>query len=184
TDGWQCGYAGVLLASESVTCTIDAFPAGTTDTITVVWQVNPGTTGQSACDQARIESASGNDPLLTTTVALGCPSIQPASYDLSIAKEATPTPTVPAGSDLTYTIAVANSGPSEVTSTTVTDTMPLGSDEYGFNNKVWFESVTPPPGWLCPQHPTLVPGNSGTIVCSTDSFGPGVTETITVNIHV
>src|SRR5439155_12834430 len=115
---------------------------------TVVWEVKPGTAtdhfGHQACDRAEIKSLSENDPITGNNFVLRCVSVQPALHDLSVVKTATPT--VPAGSDLTYTITVANSGPSEVTSTTVTDTLDSSLDPLGFGPALGFKSVDAP-GW-------------------------------------
>src|SRR5205085_4728166 len=70
TGAWQCGYTGGFVPSlEVVTCTIGAFPADTTDTITVVWEVNPHTAGLlPACDRAQIKSVSTTDPNLVNNL--------------------------------------------------------------------------------------------------------------------
>jgi len=66
----------------------------------------------------------GNSGLWGTQVgAFRFPTCNPV--DLTISKTA-PTPTVTAGTDLTYTIAVTNNGPSGATNVVVTDVLPAG----------------------------------------------------------
>src|SRR5207237_1801692 len=60
-----------------------------------------------------------NDASWTTQILL-------PSADLSIAKSGAPTSPAP-GAELTYTITVSNAGPSDATSTVVSDTVPTGT---------------------------------------------------------
>src|SRR5205807_4498493 len=108
---------------------------------------------------------------------LDCAQILAALFDVSVSKTATPT--VPAGSDLTYTIQVNHSGPSEVTTTEITDTLDSGTDGYG-GPSTTFKSVDAP-GWDCA---TPDVGSSGTITCTIGSIGAGITDTITITVHV
>src|SRR5207248_1332294 len=138
TGAWQCGYTGGFVPSlEVVTCTIGAFPADTTDTITVVWEVNPHTAGLlPACDRAQIKSVSTTDPNLVNNLSLRCSAIQAASADLLVQKLALSS-TVASGAEITYTIRVHNAGPSAVTATAITDTIDLHSPFQAVTSKEW-----------------------------------------------
>jgi uncharacterized repeat protein (TIGR01451 family) len=93
-----------------------------------------------------------------------------ATADLSISKVDSPDPVV-AGSNITYTISVTNSGPNAASSSTLTDTTPAGTT---------FVSVTPGVGWTCPPLPV---GGTGTQTCTNPSVPVGTT-TITLVLNV
>ncbi len=92
----------------------------------------------------------------------------PPMADLEISKTDNPDP-VTAGGALTYTLAVTNTGPSDATGVTVTDTLPAG---------VTYVSATPSQGSPCNEA-------GGTIICNFDSIANGnnVAVTIVVTVH-
>ncbi len=99
----------------------------------------------------------------TTTVA--------TSADLSIVTIDTPDP-VSAGSNLTYTITLTNTGPSDASTVTVTDTVPAGAT---------FVSLSAGAGWSCT---TPAVGGTGTISCANPSLAVGsAVFTLVVNVN-
>jgi uncharacterized repeat protein (TIGR01451 family) len=86
----------------------------------------------------------------------------PRTANLEIVKTDTPDP-VPLGDPLTYTLQVANHGPSDASSVTVTDTLPVS---------VAFESATPSQG-SC-MHA------AGTVTCDLGAVAEQSTATITI----
>ena len=84
------------------------------------------------------------------------------SADLSIFKTDSPDPVNP-GSNLTYTLSVANNGPGDATGVTVTDTLPAG---------VTFVSATPSQG-TCNQV-------GGIVTCDLGTLNSGAAATITI----
>jgi uncharacterized repeat protein (TIGR01451 family) len=76
-----------------------------------------------------------------------------------------------AGSDLTYTLAVTNNGPSIATGVTLTDTLPAN---------VTFRSHTAPSGVTCS---TPAPGSSGTVSCPLGTLNSGVSRTLSVVVR-
>ncbi|MEK7996867.1 MAG: LamG-like jellyroll fold domain-containing protein [Planctomycetota bacterium] len=88
--------------------------------------------------------------------------------DLAVTKSASPSGTVSAGTNVSYTITVANNGPNSANGVTLTDVVPSGTG---------FVSLTAPGSWSCT---TLAPGTSGTITCTKASMANGETATFTV----
>src|SRR6266540_3622997 len=93
-----------------------------------------------------------------------------ATADLSVSKVDSPYPVV-AGSTITYTISVTNSGPDAASNVSLSDTTPPGTT---------FVSVTPGAGWTCPPLPV---GGTGTQTCTNPSVPVG-TSTITLVLNV
>ncbi len=91
--------------------------------------------------------------------------------NLSITKTDSPDP-VTAGNNLTYTIAVTNSGPVLAINAVMNDPLPAGTT---------FQSMTTPSGWTCTT-PTV--GTTGTVNCTDPSFGVGsATFTVVVKVN-
>ncbi len=154
--GWACSNAG----NVSVTCTRPALAAGATaPTVTLVITA-PNQAGSlsntaSVASTTADPNSANNSSSATTTVT--------ASADLSIVK--TGPGTVTAGGSVSYALAVANAGPSDAASVSVTDTLPAG---------VTFVSASGG-GWSCT--------NSGnvSVTCTRAALGTGATApTITV----
>jgi len=80
--------------------------------------------------------------------------------DLTIAK--TGPASVSAGTNLSYTITVTNTGPGTASSVVLNDTVPASTT---------FVSVTPPAGWACPTLPA--PGGTGPIQCTRATLAAG-----------
>jgi uncharacterized repeat protein (TIGR01451 family) len=105
----------------------------------------------------------------------GSAGVQPTTIaipaNLSITKTDSPDP-VTAGNNLTYTIAVTNSGPVSATSAVMNDPLPAGTT---------FQSITTPSGWTCTT-PTV--GTTGTVNCTNPSFAVGsATFTVVVKVN-
>ncbi|MEO8380699.1 MAG: DUF11 domain-containing protein [Acidobacteriota bacterium] len=90
--------------------------------------------------------------------------------DLSIVKSGPAT--VPAGADITYTLVVANSGPSDASGVGVDDVLAP---------ELTFVSATAPAGWSCT---TPAPGANGTISCSVATLASGASANLTFVAHV
>lgn len=177
--GFTCGVAG-----QVVTCTTDTnFPANSTKTITIPVTVAAGATND-LINRAKV-GTNGPDvqnPTFPTaaTVALcngidvpnlGCATDPvPLNADLQITKlqrigttstfAATTTTVIPTGSTVQFRIDVTNSGPSNVSTATIADSVPVN-----------FSTVT----WAC--------GNlAGTATCSAAS-GTGNAISLTGNLN-
>lgn len=126
---------------------------------------NFGWTGNGAFGQGRVRiSRDGNN--LFVTVANGVrwisrPAFPPADLALSLASS--PASPVNAGSNLTYTISVSNTGPNTVTDARVFDRLPAG---------VTFVSATSPQG-TCVQ-------SNGLVTCALNPLTNGSNATVII----
>ena len=91
--------------------------------------------------------------------------------DIAVTKTAS-ADTVPAGSNITYTIAFSNNGPSPALPVTLTDTLP---------DQTTFQSLTAPTGWSC-DTPNV--GGTGTITCTISSWNIYWTSTLSLVVQV
>lgn len=96
-------------------------------------------------------------------------TVTPSSTDLSIVKTDSPDPAI-AGTNLTYAIAVTNTG-ATATNVTMSDPLPAGTT---------FQSITSPSGWTCT---TPAVGSNGTVSCNATSLAVG-TSNFTVVVRV
>ncbi len=155
--GWTCSQAAGV-----VTCTRAALNTGVTApaiTITVTAPAN----GTTLTNTAAIAAATG-DPNNTNNSSTETTTVT-SSANLSITKIDTPDP-VTAGANLTYTLTVANAGPSTADTLTMTDTLPPG---------VTFVSATGT-GWVCSQAAGIVTCTRATLAVTT---APAITIVVT-----
>ena len=154
--GWTCTNVG----NASVTCTRPTLAAGATAptiTITVTAPAQAGSLSNTSSISSTTAdpNAANNTSVASTTVS--------ASANLSMTK--TGTATVVAGGSVTYSLVVANAGPSDAAALSVTDTLPAG---------VTFVSATGT-GWTCTNT-----GNVS-VSCTRPTLATGTTApTITV----
>ncbi len=92
-------------------------------------------------------------------------------FDLSATKTDSPDP-VTAGRDITYTITVANAGPSVANTVQLSDILPTNTT---------FVSLTAPGGWSCT---TPAVGGTGTVNCSISSLAPAANGIFTLVVRV
>jgi uncharacterized repeat protein (TIGR01451 family) len=144
-------------AAGTVTCALgDLAPSGTATVTIVVTATAAGTITNTASVQSAV-----NDPDPTDNSA-SQPTTVSASADLSITKSSSPDP-VTVGQKVTYTLAVANAGPSAATGVQVTDTLPTG---------LTFVSASSTQG-TCTQ-------SGGVITCDIGGLASGGTATVTL----
>ena len=107
-------------------------------------------------------SAADADPVLPVPIPVA---------DLAVTKT-NGTTQVTAGQPSTYTMVIANSGPSAAPNVTLTDTLPA---------QLTFNSVTAPAGWNCT---TPAVAATGTVSCSTPNMASGATATFVLSVTV
>jgi uncharacterized repeat protein (TIGR01451 family) len=158
---WTCSNPGVGNAG-AVTCTIASLAANSTANFTLVLQVSAGTASGTNIAETATATASNLVPNLTGNSATAMVVVANAnSANVTIVKTASPSPTVPSGDTLTYTLAITNNGPATATNVTVTD--PLPPD-------VTYLSVSPN---TCSEA-------GGTVTCLLGSMTNGATATVTI----
>ena len=158
--GWACVTPPVG-ANGTITCTIATLASGATGTFVVTVKVNTATAvGTLITDTATVGTTTadpnpGNNSA-NSIIAVG------TSADLSITNVDNPDPVL-ASSNITYTQALTNPGPSNAANVTFTEAIPANTN---------FQAFVPPVGWTCNS---LVVGGTGTLTCTIASLAPGTT---------
>ncbi|PYX34324.1 MAG: hypothetical protein DMG80_02830 [Acidobacteria bacterium] len=159
--GWVC-ITPAVGATGTITCTIATLANGATGTFVVTVKVNTNTAiGTLITDTATVATTTG-DPNGTNNSASSQIAVG-TSADLSITSVDNPDPVL-AGSNITYTQALTNPGPSNAANVTFTEPIPANTN---------FRAFVPPVGWTCNS---LVVGGTGTLTCTIASLAPGTTN--------
>jgi uncharacterized repeat protein (TIGR01451 family) len=155
----------------TVACSIATLPAGSSASFDLVVNVPDTSTPGTVLSDTATASSSTSDPAgannsatTTTTVA--------ASTDLSVSDNSDSPDPVAAGQNLTYSITLADGGPSDAQSPSLTDTLPAGTT---------FVSVSAPNGFSCTA-PSV--GSSGTVTCTGSTLANGGSATFTIVVRV
>jgi uncharacterized repeat protein (TIGR01451 family) len=143
----------------TVTAITATFASGATAAFTLVVNVNASAPDGSTITNTVTVTSSTTDPNTannsdTETTAVG------AVAELAVSKTDSPDP-VAAGSNISYTLAVFNFGPSDAQNVTMTDALPAGTT---------FVSWTPPTNWTCTL-PAV--GSTGTVTCTIPTIASG-----------
>ena len=154
------GGCTIDVPTNNVQCTVGAMVAGTSATITITATIAPSTPAGPVGNTAIVNAATPGDPTLSNNTSTFVSTIQRRA-DLSVTK--TPaTQTVAAGALATWTVSVANGGPSTAEAASVADTLPAG---------MTFVSATGPGGITCSQ-------SSGVISCPLGTLAPSGPPTV------
>jgi uncharacterized repeat protein (TIGR01451 family) len=162
------GYGGANpgdFATTNDTCTGVSVPVGGSCKIGVSF--TPNATGARSANLIVTDDANN---VLGSTQTVTLSGTGAANADLALSLGATPDP-VHSGKSLTYTITVANSGPTAAAGAVVTDTLPAQSR---------FASATSSQGSCI----TPAVGATGTLTCSLGSMANGGTATIRVAVTI
>ena len=157
--GWTCTMPAVG-ATGTVSCSDPSFAVGDVANIVVVVNVAPSVTATTITATSVLSatnSVATDTNTTVTNVGIAC--------DLSVTNSGVPSP-VTAGSNITYTQTVTNSGPSNCSTATLTEATPANT------TFVSVAVVTTGGGtWTCP--------NTGPVSCTNPSVPPGSVGTIT-----
>ena len=107
------------------TCSLGTIAAGASASYTAVVRVDAGTPDGTVRTNSVSASSSTTDPD-TANNSTSEDTTVITRADLSVRKSDSPDPVI-AGTNLTYTVAVINAGPSDAQDVTVTDTLPVGT---------------------------------------------------------
>ena len=124
---WTCAPSGGAVCplssgSGAIAATIATFPVGGVLTYQLTGTVSGGATGVLVNTATVAPPSGATDPTPGNNSATDVDTLTPTA-DLTIAKTSTPDPYVP-GQTVSYAIAVANLGPSDVAGASVSDTVP------------------------------------------------------------
>jgi uncharacterized repeat protein (TIGR01451 family) len=165
TAGFTCFTLGT-----SISCINPSFPSGTTANFTVVAAVPASLLNFPDGSFSSFFSPSGTtaDPNNGNNSATVTTNYNSPQIDLSVAVTDSPDPVFPDG-DITYTVAVSNTGPDPATNVNFNL----------FNNgTLRFQSMIVPAGWTCPS-PAV--GSVPTFTCTRASFASASgTSTFTI----
>ncbi len=163
--GWGCTTPAVG-AGGTVTCTAGTLAVGGSAVFTLVANVGPSVANGTVLSNTATVSSSTGDSNPGNESATAMTTVGTAA-DLSITKVDTPDP-VDAGSNLTWTITVANAGPSAAAALSLVDTLPAGTT---------FVSMSAPAGWSCT---TPAVGAGGTVTCTAGTLAVGGSAVFTL----
>lgn len=162
--GWACG-----VASQTVSCTrSDSLVAGSSyPSITI--NVNVAQTAPAIVRNSAVVGGGGEINLANDTASDVANVV--SSANMGVTNSASPNP-VAAGSNITYTQVVTNSGPSAADNATLVATVPANTT---------FVSIASPAGWTC-----VTPGVGGTgnVVCSISNMLGSTAATFTLLVKV
>ncbi|HYG32029.1 MAG TPA: SdrD B-like domain-containing protein [Methylophilaceae bacterium] len=158
---------------QRLTCNFTTIPVCTqgTNCPTVTIQVRPGGNGGPRTNTANVISTGTADPNHDNETASVTNTVDPRA-DVTVTKSSNPA-TIPAGQNLTYAIAAANSGPSRAENVTITDTLPLN---------VTFVSVDPSAGScsVTPGAEVTTTGGNRTVTCNLGAVNRGAQATVSI----
>jgi uncharacterized repeat protein (TIGR01451 family) len=181
-SGWTCSSPGAG-NTGSIVCTDTNMPGSTSGTFTMIVKVNPGVANGTVITNSVSVASSATDPNSANNSATATTVVGGTGPNLSVTNAASPNP-VQAGSNITYTQVVTNTGTTAVTGGTFTETTPANTT---------FVSITPPAGWTCTGFPltpctdaSVAAGASGTFsvvykVNAGTASGTVITDTVTTN---
>jgi uncharacterized repeat protein (TIGR01451 family) len=163
--GFTCSTP-VFRTTGTISCSAATLANGASASFTLVVEVAQGASGSivngAAASSATADGNGGNSSVNSSGVVAG-----PSSADLTITKT-TPTTSTTAGSNITYTITVGNTGPSTATNVVVNDTLPAG---------LQFVSATPSQGTCNAASPvvctlgTILAGGNATVTLVAQATG-------------
>ncbi len=179
--GWSCISPGAG-GTGNIVCTDVNMAGGTAASFSMVVKVTAGTANGTVITQKVSVSSSAIDPNSSNNTATATTVVGTTSPDLTVTNVASPNP-VQAGSNITYTQVVTNTGTTAATGATFTESTPTNTT---------FVSITPPAGWTCSAFPpqctnaSVAGGSAGTFtviykVNSGTANGTLINDTVTVN---
>ncbi|HUC20338.1 MAG TPA: DUF11 domain-containing protein, partial [Candidatus Polarisedimenticolaceae bacterium] len=169
--GWTRTDAVPVGGTGTIKATTPSLAVGATPIFTLVVKVNSNTPAATQLSNTATVSSttpdnneSNSNQTATTTVN--------TSADVSVTKTDSPDPVI-AGSNLTYTINVSNTGPSDASTLSFSDTLPAGTTLVSF-------SV--PAGWT--RTDVIPPGGTGTVTATAPTYAAGASGQFTLVVNV
>lgn len=148
----------------TITCSIGTLTTGSSASFTLTVAISSGATG-SLSNTANVASTTSDGN--TANNSSTAPTTITTSADLSVVKTG-PIGVVATGFDIVYNISVANSGPSDAASVTLTDVLPAGTTFVSMNQ-------TSGPAFNC--------SGTTTVTCTIGTLINGATAAFQLTVH-
>ena len=168
--GWACMTPAVG-AGGTVTCTNPSLSFTSGDVFTLVVNVPTDAPQGTFFSNTATVSTTTQDPNDENNSSTASTLVIGNSADVAVTKVAS-SDEVAAGTTLSYTITVTNSGPNSADNVTMNDPLP---------GPVTFVSLSAPAGWTCM---TPAAGAGGTVMCSNPSLGVTNGDVFTLVVYV
>jgi uncharacterized repeat protein (TIGR01451 family) len=170
-SGWSCQTPNPN-NTGTVVCTDVNLAGLSSSTFSFVVKVNTGVANGTVISDTATVSSSVIDPIIANNSATVITSVgATAQGQMTVSNTASPNPVL-AGSNITYTQTVTNTGSGTANNPTLTETTPANTT---------FQSISAPPGTTCTTPPV---GGTGTITCSAASAPAGSSGTVTLVLQV
>ncbi len=164
----SCGSPAVG-SGGTITCTAVSFAAGATASFTLTGHIPTGTPSGTTFSNTASVSAASADPNAENNSAIANLTI----FDIDLSATKSGPAAVVAGSNISYTLTIANAGPDAATDVLMTDGLPAGTT---------FVSLTqnsgPAAGCSLPSA-----GTNGVVTCAIPLLGSGVSAQFTLVIN-
>jgi uncharacterized repeat protein (TIGR01451 family) len=167
---WTCSTPAVGSGGK-VTCTNPSLPVDSDDVFTLIVHIPAATESGAFFTNTASVSTVSFDPNDENNSSTAGAMVGASSADIGVTKTAN-TDEALAGSDVTYTIQVNNSGPATANSVTLSDPLP---------GDMTFVSLSYPAGWTCS---TPAVGAGGSVDCSKPSLAPNNSQVFTLVVHI
>jgi uncharacterized repeat protein (TIGR01451 family) len=167
--GWTTTTPAVG-GTGNVTATTNSLANGASATFALVVHVNPNTANGTTITNSAAVASSTSDPNAANNTATATTTVA-VEADLAVTKSDSPDP-VTAGTNLTYTIAVTNNGPSDAQNVSLADSLVPGTT---------FVSFTAPAGWTST---TPAVGGSGSVTATNPLVANGASASFTLVVKV
>ena len=165
-------------ATGTITGNVPSLPVGTSvsATATLTFEVNPATPGGTVITLTASASSSTSDPSPANNTGSASTTVSAAvGGTADLAASVTVLPTATPGSDITYTVTVANHGPNAAQSVALSSTVPAGTTFDGAS----FIGGQEPDGGTTPSG-----GGTGPVVVAYSSIASGATSSFSVRVKV
>jgi uncharacterized repeat protein (TIGR01451 family) len=166
SEGQTVGPPFNCTTGPTITCSILSLASGASATFSLTVKVSPATPNGSSISNTATVTSSTPDPTPGNNSSTASTLVS-ANADLSVTKNGPPT--TPSNTNVTYIVNVANAGPSNAATVTLTETVPTG---------MTFVSVNQTTG------PAFVCSGTGPIVCTIASFVAGATASFQFTFNV
>jgi uncharacterized repeat protein (TIGR01451 family) len=154
---------GSCSGTSTVTCALGTIASAGSATVTLTVKADPSVPGGSTISNTAAVSSTTSDPNAANNSSTASTTVS-TSADVMIAK--TGPANAAAGSNIVYTLTISNSGPSDASSVSVTDTIPANTT---------FVSATPSQG-SC--------SGTSTVTCALGGITSAGSATVTLTVKV